>query len=126
MSLAFKPIEMSLATLDHEFVDLYADGALGLHKEAGDAAGPAWQMFYHQSVVTDWQLFMVSAGMENGEFWGYFNGAHAPIHPSAAAQRPLPQQGQLTVAVCRERCRWLHHVPQSGPLTGNRIRFRAV
>ena len=85
MSLAFKPIEMSLATLDHEFVDLYADGALGLHKEAGDAAGPAWQMFYHQSVVTDWQLGMVYAGMENGEFWGYFNGAHAPIHPSTGS-----------------------------------------
>jgi hypothetical protein len=75
MSLAFKPIEMSLATLDHEFVDLYADGALGLHKAPGDTAAPAWQMFYHQSVVTNFQLGMVYAGMETGEFWGYFNGA---------------------------------------------------
>jgi hypothetical protein len=75
MSLAFKPIEMSTISLDHQFVDLYDPGALDLHKTRGDVAGPAWQMFYHQSVVTDWELGMVYAAMETGEFWGYFNGA---------------------------------------------------
>lgn len=75
MSLAFEPIELSTISLDYEFVDFYSPGALGLHRAPGDAAAGPWNLFYQQSVKTNWDLGMVYAGMETGEFWGYFNGA---------------------------------------------------